>query len=111
MLIHVHVGNLLTAVLVVHHNLHLVNVAFEPSKECCHYVIMIMIIIMSSCHHHSHGVSLHLSPGLPSPLLPVQGVQVAVHVGRGRREDPLGISLDSLVNNVTRAMDFFRCDL
>ena len=46
MLIHVHVGNLLTAILVVHHNLHLVNVAFEPSKECCHYVIMIMIIII-----------------------------------------------------------------
>ena len=105
MLIHVHVGNLLTAVLVVHHNLHLVYVAFEPSKEYYHYVIT-----SSSCHH-SHGVSLHLSPGLPPPLLPVQGVQMAVHVGRGRREDPLGISLDSLVNNVTRAMDFFRCDL
>ena len=106
MLIHVHVGNLLTAILVVHHNLHLVNVAFEPSKECCHYVIM-----SSSCHHHLHGVSLHLPPGVSSPLLPVQGVQVAVHVGRGRREDPLGISLDGLVNNVAWAMDFFRCDL
>ena len=32
MLIHVHVGKLLTAILVVHHNLDLVKVAFEPSK-------------------------------------------------------------------------------
>ena len=69
------------------------------------------MVSSSHYHHHSHGVSLHLFPGVPPPLLPVQGVQVAVHGGRGRREDPLGESLNGLVNNIARAMDFLRCDL
>ena len=57
MLIHVHVGNLLTAVLIVHHNLHLVNVAFEPSKECHHTIITSHVIT----HMGSVFISLRAS--------------------------------------------------
>ena len=70
-----------------------------------------LVPCIDTSHCHSHGVSLHLSPRLPPPLLPVQGVQVAVDVGRGGREDPLGVSLDSLINNIARAVNFLRCDL
>ena len=45
MLIHVHVGNLLTAILVIHHDLYLVNVAFEPSKEGRHVRVSYHTII------------------------------------------------------------------
>ena len=54
-----------------------------------------------------HGVSLHLPPRLPPPLLPVHRVQVAEHVGGGRGEDPLGVSLDRGVDNVARSVDTF----
>ena len=60
---------------------------------------------------HSPGVSLHLFPGVPLALLPVQGVQVAVDIGRGGREDPLWIPLEGLINNIARAMNILRCDL
>ena len=52
-----------------------------------------------------HRIILHLPPGYSFAMPPVLRVEVAEHVGRGRREDPAGEAGEGLVQDVTRTVD------